>query len=321
MKSIFTFIIITFSFFTFGQETKKVTIKNKEKDTKEVFHVLVSNDTVKHGEYKLFRNDNLEIETTYSNGLIEGLWTKYNVYSGKKDEQGNYINGLREGEWKTFQQQGKIILSNGVYIHGKKEGKWIGYHENGKDIRSETYYKNGMKEGVYTQYDEKGTIIEKANFARGHYFGDWEFWYNGKYEKFTLNNMLPFYFNDKEIEKEELSILSIKNNDTIEIILDSPIRTTWDTKDYNIFLMNNIRYPESAIENGVQGKVYVLLTIDENSKAKDFKVIKGVPNCPECDREALRVFKLMPNNWKAAISEGKPISGSMILTISFKLAH
>lgn len=318
MKSIFTFIIITFSFFTFGQETKKVTIKNKEKDTKEVFYVLVSNDTVKHGEYYLYHNDNIKIETTYSYGLINGLWTKYNVYSGKKDEQGNYINGLREGEWKTF-QQGRITSSIGTYIHGKKEGKWISYHENRKDIRSETLYKNGMKEGVYSEYNDKGTIIQKGNFSRGVYFGIWEFNSNDKLETYNFENILPLYFSDEEINHDQLSILTIEGNDTIEVKLDSPILNTLTTKEYGEFIGGKIQYPEIAIDLDIQGKVLIQYTVDENSIAKDFKVINGISKCPECDQEALRTAKSMPQNWKSATSNGKPIVGSTIITISFRL--
>lgn len=269
MKLIFTFFIIVFSFFTFGQETKKVTVKNKENDTKEVFHVLVSNDTVKHGEYELFKGNKIRTKTSYSNNLIDGVW--------------------------------------------------IAYYSNGEDVRLKENYVNGIKEGLSTAYNLEGEITEKGLFRRGVYFGEWEFLVDGKNLKYSFNGVLPLLFEDKKNDKTASSILSVKGNDTLEIKLDTPMLNTWTIKHYNEFISDNVRYPENAIENGLQGKVLIQFTIGENSVAKDFKVIKGISKCPECDQEALRVIKNIPQVWKAAISNGKPISGVHVTSIMYTM--
>lgn len=294
MKSIFTFIIITFSFFTFGQETKKVTIKNKEKDTKEVFHVLVSNDTVKHGEYKLFRNGKLDTKKNYNLGLLHGKWTTYYFKSRKKYLEGTYING-------------------------EKDGTWIGYYKKQSIKSTEVFKKNNLLSN-YIEYNETGKIIQKGNKVNGLHFGEWEYLYNNKYIKFTFYDTKPTIFsNDEKLKEKKLINWVLNEKDTISIKLDSPIIINWTKEEYFNFIAGNITYPQNAIELGIEGTVYILLTIDEKSIAKDFKIIKGVSDCNECDIEALRVVKSMPQNWKSAIFEGKPISGSTIITISFKL--
>jgi TonB family protein len=80
------------------------------------------------------------------------------------------------------------------------------------------------------------------------------------------------------------------------------------------FIMENVSYPESAKQNGIEGKVYVSFTVGKNGRIKNAVVEKGV--CSELDAEALRVIKLMPE-WKPANnSEVK-----MILPIQFKLCE
>jgi TonB family protein len=85
------------------------------------------------------------------------------------------------------------------------------------------------------------------------------------------------------------------------------------TDALNKFLVSNIRYPIAAKEAGIEGKVMVSFTVDQNGKVNDVKIIRGVN--PELDAEALRVVSMMPD-WKP----GTPGKVSMTLPIQFKLA-
>lgn len=49
-------------------------------------------------------------------------------------------------------------------------------------------------------------------------------------------------------------------------------------------------------------------------------VFRGVPNCPECDQEAVRVVKLMPK-WIPGKHEGKPVRSYYNLPVTFKLTQ
>jgi TonB family protein len=62
------------------------------------------------------------------------------------------------------------------------------------------------------------------------------------------------------------------------------------------FIASNIQYPMDAIEKNLQGKVYVRFNVDNSSgKVDSVRVEKGIPSCPMCDDEAVRVVKMMPN--------------------------
>jgi|GEM_PF-1391520 len=82
------------------------------------------------------------------------------------------------------------------------------------------------------------------------------------------------------------------------------------------FLIENIKYPQDAVKNNIQGKVFISFVVAENGEITDAKVNRGIGS--GCDEEALRVVKLMPN-WKAGVKDGKPVPVAMNLPISFKL--
>lgn len=86
------------------------------------------------------------------------------------------------------------------------------------------------------------------------------------------------------------------------------------------FLQEHLNYPAVAQEKGLQGKCYVRFVVSENGKISNVVVKKGVPDCPECDTEAVRVIKLMPN-WKPGEIAGKPVNSFYTLPIKFTLSH
>ena len=68
------------------------------------------------------------------------------------------------------------------------------------------------------------------------------------------------------------------------------------------YLSENIKYPKTAKDAGIQGKVYISFVINKNGEVTDVKAIKGVSK--ELDEEAIRVISTMPN-WSPGIQNGK----------------
>lgn len=89
-------------------------------------------------------------------------------------------------------------------------------------------------------------------------------------------------------------------------------------KAFGKFLGSNIRYPESARENNIEGKVYIGFVVEKNGELSDLKIIKGIGG--GCDEEALRVLKNSPN-WKPGMSEGKPVRTSYTFPVTFQIAN
>lgn len=87
---------------------------------------------------------------------------------------------------------------------------------------------------------------------------------------------------------------------------------------FNNYLANNINYPEIAIEMGIEGKCFIGFTVNEKGKITNTQILRKVPGCPECDKEALRVVKSMPR-WKPGKLFGKNVKSRYQVPINFKL--
>lgn len=82
------------------------------------------------------------------------------------------------------------------------------------------------------------------------------------------------------------------------------------------YLNSNVKYPDVAQENGVQGRVIVESIIEKDGSMSDVKVIRSVD--PSLDREALRVVKAMPK-WIPAKLKGIPVRTKCTTPVVFRL--
>ena len=82
------------------------------------------------------------------------------------------------------------------------------------------------------------------------------------------------------------------------------------------FLLNELEYPEMAIEFNEQGKVYLSFIIELDGSINEVKVLRGVSTV--IDREAVRVIKKSPK-WKPGILNGKPVRTRVNMPINFVL--
>ncbi len=82
------------------------------------------------------------------------------------------------------------------------------------------------------------------------------------------------------------------------------------------FLSANIRYPERARRNHVEGKVLIKFVVNEDGRVSNVTVVRGVS--PEIDAEAVRVIKLLPK-FEPAKQSGKPVKIYFNIPVTFKL--
>jgi TonB family protein len=84
----------------------------------------------------------------------------------------------------------------------------------------------------------------------------------------------------------------------------------------NRFLAENIVYPQQAVENGIQGIVYVSFIVDTKGNVTGAKVLRGIGG--GCDEEALRVVKMMPK-WLPGKQNGKQVRVLFNMPVAFRL--
>ena len=82
------------------------------------------------------------------------------------------------------------------------------------------------------------------------------------------------------------------------------------------WINKNLRYPYSAQQQKIQGRVLVTFIINRDGTIADIKVPKPVH--PLLDNEARRLVKLMPV-WKPGMENGKPCRTMFAIPIEFRL--
>ena len=77
-----------------------------------------------------------------------------------------------------------------------------------------------------------------------------------------------------------------------------------------------LKYPQSAIDSGISGRVIVEFTVDQEGKVKDVEIIKSLDY--DLDEAALKTVEASPD-WKPAKIAGKPVSVRIALPVEFRL--
>jgi len=82
------------------------------------------------------------------------------------------------------------------------------------------------------------------------------------------------------------------------------------------YLMKNIKYPEQAMKEGIQGRVAVRFIVEKDGSISDVKPVLSVH--PLLNKEAVRVVESMPK-WTPGKQNGKPVRVRFNLPVMFKL--
>jgi len=87
---------------------------------------------------------------------------------------------------------------------------------------------------------------------------------------------------------------------------------------FNTKIAREIKYPIEAMENGVQGKVYVSFIISKEGNVTEPTIARSVD--PALDREALRVIGTLAK-WTPGKNDGEPVNVSYTVPLNFVLQN
>ncbi|MBR3725321.1 MAG: TonB family protein, partial [Bacteroidales bacterium] len=110
----------------------------------------------------------------------------------------------------------------------------------------------------------------------------------------------------EEVEEEEEVFMSVEEDPEFPGGLDS----------LRAFIQSNLRYPEEAKLNKIEGKVFITFTIEVDGSISNIKILRDIGG--GCGAEAVRVVKLMPK-WKPGKLQGKVVRTQFNLPIQFVL--
>jgi len=81
-------------------------------------------------------------------------------------------------------------------------------------------------------------------------------------------------------------------------------------------ISRNLRYPESAVEKGIEGKVFIKFIVTKDGSVANVTISRSVDAV--IDEEALRVVRMLPK-FTPGKKDGKPVNVWYSLPISFQL--
>ncbi len=82
------------------------------------------------------------------------------------------------------------------------------------------------------------------------------------------------------------------------------------------YVASNTKYPSMALENGIEGTIYIKFVVTKNGDIGDPKVLRRVD--PLLEEEALRVVKGMPK-WIPGKNNGTPVNSWVVIPVKFSL--
>ena len=112
----------------------------------------------------------------------------------------------------------------------------------------------------------------------------------------------------------------ITNQDTYNFdAVELDVRPTFmggDTTNFSRWVNQHLVYPEIAKDNGVQGRVTLKFTIDENGRLCDIEKLRGAD--PALDAEAIRVVSSSPD-WTPGYLDGQTVKVTYTFPVIFQL--
>lgn len=139
--------------------------------------------------------------------------------------------------------------------------------------------------------------------------------YNSKAVKFKNEFSIKFY---NDVLKISVTSQGINNSAKIFTVVEEMPEFPGGPMEMMRYVQKNITYPHIAKENGLQGKCFLKFVVNAEGMIVDIEILKGIPKCPECDKEAIRVIQSMPA-WKPGKQNGKAVSVFFNLPINFQL--
>jgi protein TonB len=82
------------------------------------------------------------------------------------------------------------------------------------------------------------------------------------------------------------------------------------------FIAENLKYPEEALRNNLEGRVMLRFVVSADGSVKRIEVMRSVH--PVLDEEAIRVINLLPD-WKPGRQNGKPVPVWFSVPVYFQL--
>ena len=122
-------------------------------------------------------------------------------------------------------------------------------------------------------------------------------------------------FDDFEFEVEEV-VENIVEEEIFVTAEEMPTFQGGDLSKFRNWVQSNVKYPQIALENGIQGNVVIKFVVEKDGKLSNIQVLQA-PDKTLADA-AVQVIQRSPK-WKPGKQRNKPVRVTYTLPVSFKL--
>jgi TonB family protein len=295
-----------------GKPIQKVTFVTGKRDGPCTFH----------------SSDLMVITGQYEKDKCERKWNMFYEGSSKLAGEIDYLNDF--GKVVYYDTSTGAIRTVGGYRGRLRHGDYKRYYIGTAKVKDAFTYQNGLAEGSDIEYDSLGNITKETRYLHGrrygptkqNYAGGINRWMEVDYVNDTLHGYLKVLYPNKQLKRYSKYDRGNLVEETCyssegQVIPCLPFRSDavfqGNMADY---IGKNLRYPQEAKEQKLEGKVVVSFIVNEYGEIDEISIEKGLSE--ECDDEAIRLVKQMPK-WNPAEIDGQTFAVKKTVPIVFWL--
>ena len=164
-------------------------------------------------------------------------------------------------------------------------------------------------------YDEKGNWVKRIYCYDGEQLTDTrQISYWGEPEVEETPVPAPAATAEPVLIEEEEEY--VEEAIPFQLVEDKPSFQGGDANQFSKWVNQRLVYPETAKENGVQGRVTLQFTVGKDGSVTDVKVLRSAD--PELDQEAVRVVSMSPK-WEPGKQRGRAVPVIYTFPVIFQL--
>ncbi|HTL80318.1 MAG TPA: TonB family protein [Bacteroidia bacterium] len=265
---------------------------------------VVSNpEQIADSTYLISKNGKVQVITRTLNPELKKVMVVNLDTAGNKMSSGLKIANVADSTWTYYFPNGKVSARE-QYHESLANGNYSVYYPNGKRMFI-AHCTKGKVDSLGVAYDQKGKPLGAGSPLYDSLLRPW-------FAPFTdvtcdaLNPAPPPDSASIDIQDEKMIYTYA------EVMPEFPGGSTELSK----YINKNVKYPVAAIDEGIQGKVWIRFVVEKDGSITNVQVVKGTN--PMLDKEALRVISQMPN-WKPGRMNGKPVRVQCTQPINFRL--
>ncbi len=123
------------------------------------------------------------------------------------------------------------------------------------------------------------------------------------------------YIEKREVVEEEEAIDEVI---PFAVVEEKPSFMGGDANKFPAWVQRQVKYPDAAADNGIQGTVYIQFTIATDGSLTNIRVLRSVD--PLLDQAAITAIKASPK-WTPGKQRNKPVQVSYQVPVVFRLQN